>query len=380
MGTIVDDRDPSITYNSNHWGFEENQNEVDGTSTFCNIVGGTATYHFSGPAIIRVFGTIQASNVPSGRSTYSIDGGTPQAHVPLPQSKPQFNVKFFESSVPSGSHTLVITTLDGPNVFVYLDYIQVVSQSSPTTTAPPPPPQQPDTSTVTLTATNVVTATKTTTNPQQSGSNTPANLDGQSSSGSGTTTSHSGSSSIPTTIASGSLLGTSTHDLLQTSLRMVTITGSPLPASTSASSPAADTTSTPQVAATTHHVSLAMIIGPIIGALVIITILLVAGICYARAWRRRVLISKSDEAAAAAPSDLLPSDAGAVSTPPAPGALSRWIPGSASRQLTSVSPFVLSGEDNAGEPPPYYPAPTAGKYDMMMKQNFGSSSALLGPQ
>ncbi|KAF4616988.1 hypothetical protein D9613_008884 [Agrocybe pediades] len=373
MGTIVDDRDPSITYNSNHWGFEENQNEVDGTSTFCNIVGGTATYHFSGPAIIRVFGTIQASNVASGRSTYSIDGGTPQAHVPLPQSNPQFNVKFFESSVPSGSHTLVITTLDGPNVFVYLDYIQVVSQPSPTT-APPPPPQQPDTSTVTLTATNVVTATL------QSSSNTPAKLDGQSSSGSGTTTPHSGSSSIPTTLASGSLLGTSTHDLLQTSLRMVTITGSPLPASTSASSPAADTTSTPQVAATTHHVSLAMIIGPIIGALVIITILLVAGICYARAWRRRVLISKSDEAAAAAPSDLLPSDAGAVSTPPAPGALSRWIPGSASRQLTSVSPFVLSGEDhNAGEPPPYYAAPTAGKYDMMMKQN-GSSTALLGSQ
>ncbi|KAF9556801.1 hypothetical protein CPC08DRAFT_75597 [Agrocybe pediades] len=135
---IVDDRDPSITYSGTEfsWGLEENANEFDGTSTFCNVVGGTAKFSFSGPSTITVFGVIQAASAAaSGRSTYSIDGGIPQTFLPSPlNNTAQFNVKFFESSVSSGSHNLVITTLDGDDQFVFLDYIQLQLPSSPSLT------------------------------------------------------------------------------------------------------------------------------------------------------------------------------------------------------------------------------------------------------
>jgi len=45
---IVDDRDPAISYNVQHWGLESQAGAFEGTTNFCNIVGGTATYQFNG--------------------------------------------------------------------------------------------------------------------------------------------------------------------------------------------------------------------------------------------------------------------------------------------------------------------------------------------
>ncbi|KAF9554311.1 hypothetical protein CPC08DRAFT_766817 [Agrocybe pediades] len=154
---IIDDRNPSIVYNSGHWGLEENAKECNGTSTFCNIVGGTATFNFTGahiidtrlrwltislgchdgpsvgPANISVFGVIQPSSFhASGRSSFTIDGDTQYIFTPPAGDRelPQFDVEFFSTFVGgvAGPHTLVITTLDGDNHFVYLDYIQVIQK------------------------------------------------------------------------------------------------------------------------------------------------------------------------------------------------------------------------------------------------------------
>ncbi|KAF4616399.1 hypothetical protein D9613_008864 [Agrocybe pediades] len=396
---IFDDRDPSIVYNANHWGVEENPGEFDGTSTFCNIVGGTATFDFNGPATISVFGVVQAtSSNAAGRSTYSIDGGSPQTFNPPSPSTAQFNVKFFETSVTSsGSHTLVITTLDGDKHFVYIDFIEVVQQAPPTTTAthqdPPPPPQSPTTIVKVVTKTNaqgVVTTTTTTSIPAQTvGSNTQAaGPDTQSSARSGAIQTESspssptlggtaGSASSP---LSGTSHGTGPSQAASASSQVVTVvngvTFTTFLPPTTASFPSLDTTSSPQVAAApAHHVSLGVIIGPVIGALVILALLLLAAICYARSWFKRVLKSKEEEAASEAPSSTAPPVSDAASTTPVSNdGLSRWIPGAASRRLMSVSPFML-GDDNAAAPPPYRPA--SGKLETPVKP--GSSTSPLDP-
>ncbi|KAF9547195.1 hypothetical protein CPC08DRAFT_755503 [Agrocybe pediades] len=313
--TNVDDRDPSITYNANHWGFEQNKNELDGTSTFTDLPGGIATFRFSGPSTIVVFGVIQAASFqPSGRSTYSIDGSSPQIYVPSPlNDTAQFNVNFFESSVTSGSHSLIITTLD-TGKYVYLDYIQIIPLPSSTSTT------------------------------------------------------------RATVASASSSSGTSNGVLSQSSSQ-----------SSFTSSPAANTASA-AVAGTTHHISLAVIFGPIIGVLAITMIILLGWICYARPRRRKreALISQCKPEAASSEA-ILPNDVrvgaasrGLVSVspfvlgrddvldtsdtkvpinttpdPPGWGTLSRFTPGSTSRMLESVSPFVLGG-DTEGPPPPYY--------------------------
>ncbi|KAF9554304.1 hypothetical protein CPC08DRAFT_712988 [Agrocybe pediades] len=116
-------------YNTNHWDLEEDLRDFDRTSTFCKTVGGTATFNFTGPATISVFGIIQpASFQASGRSSYTIDGGTPKIYVPSADHEIHlFDIQFFSTPVfDAGPHMLVITTLDDNNHFVYLDYIQII--------------------------------------------------------------------------------------------------------------------------------------------------------------------------------------------------------------------------------------------------------------
>ncbi|KAF9553927.1 hypothetical protein CPC08DRAFT_713346 [Agrocybe pediades] len=399
---IFDDRDPSIVYNANHWGVEENPGEFDGTSTFCNIPGATAQFQFTGPATITVVGVTQAPSFQaSGRSTYSIDGGTPTTHVPSPLSDTaKFNDIFFKTSVSSGTHTLVITSLDGNNQYVYLDYIQVDQQAPPspthsTTPNAAPTHQDPPSTPTTIvqvftwtTDAQVVTETKTQVVQTVAGSNTQAaGPDSQSIPGGGNIQTGPSSSS-PTaggTPGSSSLLSGSSHDTrsFQTasaSSQVVTVvngvTFTTFLPPTTASFPSLDTTSSPQVAAApAHHVSLGVIIGPVIGALVILALLLLAAICYARSWFKRVLKSKEEEAAAEAPSSTAPPVSDAASTTPVSNdRVSRWIPGAASRRLMSVSPFLLDA-DNAAAPPPYRPA--SGKLEMPVKP--GSSTLPMDP-
>jgi len=147
---IIDDRDPAIIFNVNHWALQGIAQEFDGTSHFCNIEGGTATFTFDGvcawshscisvniptnvhvgPASVAVFGTIQSATTP-GRATCDIDNGQSVFLRSLAQpSNDQFQVPFFETTVSSiGSHTLVSTLGAAPYI---LDFIQVAFLNSST--------------------------------------------------------------------------------------------------------------------------------------------------------------------------------------------------------------------------------------------------------
>ncbi|KAF9554309.1 hypothetical protein CPC08DRAFT_712994 [Agrocybe pediades] len=326
---LTNDRDPSIIYNANHWSHENNPNEFNGTSTFCNVAGGTATFKFDGSGIISVTGLIQAMGFQaSGRSSYSIDGSPPQIHVPSVGNTTQFNVDFFETFVPSGSHTLLITTLD-ENKFVYLDYIlfsKPLPEKIPGTAVIPVPNFS-----TTLPATTVMQSITSTTsspdaqpvlspssslvvttpapkssellNPPALSQTSPtsdslAMLNEPSGSLHGTGTFHPDSLSARTTTAPGTLSRkTAPSSLSQmSSAGVITLKDTSLSPSSSHASvpPGADKTTAPQVAPT-QHVSLGVIIGPIIGLLVLVALIgmLLGRICYARAMKRPLLISDS---------------------------------------------------------------------------------------
>ncbi|KAF9561138.1 hypothetical protein CPC08DRAFT_762252 [Agrocybe pediades] len=361
MGSVltIDDRDPAVVYNAMHWGQEPEPSGFNGTSTFCGLVNGTARYDFSGsptfavggPATISVFGLLKAASFqPSGRTSYSIDGSAPEIFVPAPGDTDTFNVKFYEASVPEGNHTLLITTLDGDGSTVYLDFLQLAQQ--PQLIASVPAHSGSDN------GASVNVQVTTITNSQGGGIMTltqteMANAPAQPTQATGSDSSSSSAGTAGGTSGSSSQTESENLRHLTTIISGITFTAD-IPATASFPSPTGTTSVVQQdLGATTHHSSsVGVIVGPIMGILVLFCLLMLGGLCYARAWRKRVLMSKEEEVEAGmqatSESSADESEEHNATAPASTFSLSRWTT-SATR---SVSPFVL-GERNARAPPPY---------------------------
>ncbi|KJA20481.1 hypothetical protein HYPSUDRAFT_43186 [Hypholoma sublateritium FD-334 SS-4] len=133
--TTFDDRDPSIVYTGT-WNAGGYSSEYEGTDTWTNTTGASASITFTGIGI-SVCGTIGAlGNGIAPQSSYSIDGGAQTDYTAVQQAGAQYKQCFFRSAtLASAIHTLVIgNTADGGNY--YMDYISVVSLNPNAVTSP----------------------------------------------------------------------------------------------------------------------------------------------------------------------------------------------------------------------------------------------------
>ncbi|KAF9553926.1 hypothetical protein CPC08DRAFT_697234 [Agrocybe pediades] len=133
MDLIVDDRDPRIVYSAGQWQTTGTINEFDSSTTCSNVVGATATIRFSGN--VSVTGTIgAAANGAAPRSSYSVDGTTPNTFTAVQGDTVKYSQVFFSDVIWSGSHTLVITNLEAQALYC-IDFISL----SPIPLVPIPP-------------------------------------------------------------------------------------------------------------------------------------------------------------------------------------------------------------------------------------------------
>ncbi|GBE80053.1 hypothetical protein BKA93DRAFT_202935 [Sparassis latifolia] len=150
MSIKVDDADPSITY-STGWTFNISSAQYDDTYHGATKAGMTATFTFTGISV-AAYGSLGSWDV-FGRpvTSYTIDGNYISAYQAPIVDPPYYTVNtlYFQSSeLSQGTHTLVITNLNGtpPSEF-WLDYViylpgaaTTAPASTPTTDSPPPPP------------------------------------------------------------------------------------------------------------------------------------------------------------------------------------------------------------------------------------------------
>ena len=155
----IDDRDPLIFYSPNtSWTRGGAPSDFDGTSTFTNTPGSSATLTFTGNAIysiplafyfnifrlidlpigtgISVWGTIQLlqPNEPTFVvSTYIIDRGRVNTFNATEKAGYQFQQKLFQSAPlnDTAPHTIVVTLINNGTLFI--DYFLIIPAGSSTT-------------------------------------------------------------------------------------------------------------------------------------------------------------------------------------------------------------------------------------------------------
>ncbi|KAJ7836235.1 hypothetical protein B0H14DRAFT_3141808 [Mycena olivaceomarginata] len=104
--TLIDDRDPSVTYTGT-WVPGGTTHEKDGTVSSSVKAGDHFSLPFTGTAI-AVYGTFDASSA-GVKTSYAIDGGSPIT-VTSSSSGDSFQQLFWQSpAMPGGSHQLVVT-------------------------------------------------------------------------------------------------------------------------------------------------------------------------------------------------------------------------------------------------------------------------------
>ncbi|KAJ7768049.1 hypothetical protein B0H14DRAFT_3895021 [Mycena olivaceomarginata] len=139
--TLIDDRDPSVTYTGT-WVPGGTTHEKDGTVSSSVKAGDHFSLPFTGTAI-AVYGTFDASSA-GVKTSYAIDGGSPIT-VTSSSSGDSFQQLFWQSpAMPGGSHQLVVTMVsvnkaaDGEGT-VWFDYFNVTTDAvSPSSSSTPP--------------------------------------------------------------------------------------------------------------------------------------------------------------------------------------------------------------------------------------------------
>ncbi|TBU22397.1 hypothetical protein BD311DRAFT_145029 [Dichomitus squalens] len=139
QGSIVtiDDSDPRIQYGG-AWipnpGSDPQMNNFDGTLTFTNVSGSTATVSFTGSAV-AVYGAFEPGTF-NVLSSYAVDDGASTVFQPATTNTQWlYRRPFFQSGpISDGQHTLVITNLG--NRF-WFDFIQVEVDAADASTSTP---------------------------------------------------------------------------------------------------------------------------------------------------------------------------------------------------------------------------------------------------
>jgi len=135
---IIDDHDPAVVF-SPGWSQGGSGKEYNSTTSYTDSAGRNATLTFQGISV-AVYGTIGSSNGgrPPPRTSYAIDGNTLVIYEPVLMSTAQQHQRFFQSAqLPTGDHTLVITTLrDNCDIYI-LDYFIVETSTSPSSSPTP---------------------------------------------------------------------------------------------------------------------------------------------------------------------------------------------------------------------------------------------------
>ncbi|KAF9242625.1 hypothetical protein BU15DRAFT_43706 [Melanogaster broomeanus] len=133
MTTIVDDRDPRITYTGTWFlagGFPEYDNTTHGAPT----AGSSASFNFTGTTV-SVFGTVgpvDANNYTIGPSIsmYTLDHFLPVTFVEPALNSASYHYQFYTSPpLDDGLHHLIITSVNMSSV-LWLDYLQYTPSSS----------------------------------------------------------------------------------------------------------------------------------------------------------------------------------------------------------------------------------------------------------
>ncbi|KAF7368311.1 Amidohydro-rel domain-containing protein [Mycena venus] len=147
--TIIDDRDPTVTYTGT-WAPGGTTHEHAGTVSSSVKVGNHFSVPFTGTAI-AVYGTFDASSA-GVKTSYAIDGGAATTVTSGSSPLDSFQQLFWQSeAVPNGSHNLVVTMLAVNNVgdgegTVWFDYFNVTTDATSPTSSSSPGTSSPATS------------------------------------------------------------------------------------------------------------------------------------------------------------------------------------------------------------------------------------------
>ncbi|KAJ7306973.1 hypothetical protein DFH08DRAFT_1088807 [Mycena albidolilacea] len=134
--TIIDDRDPKITYTPGTWNRSGTPNEYHGTVSSSINVGDHFSVPFNGTSI-SVYGTFNSSSA-GVKTSYKIDGG-PIITVPSDSSaKDRYQQLFWQSNpLRTGPHTLLVAMVavndkaETGEGTVWFDYFKVTHAGSP---------------------------------------------------------------------------------------------------------------------------------------------------------------------------------------------------------------------------------------------------------
>ncbi|KAF9242623.1 hypothetical protein BU15DRAFT_72733 [Melanogaster broomeanus] len=163
MTSIVDDRDPRITY-TGAWFLGGGDPEYDNTTHGTNVSGSSASFNFTGTSI-SVFGTVGPIDfwhvdVGSSISIYNLDYFPPVTFRAPALNSASYHYQFYTSPpLEDGLHYLAVTSVNMSSV-LWLDYFQYTPSSNSSSTSNATTSSTPErTSSATIIATTISGAT-----------------------------------------------------------------------------------------------------------------------------------------------------------------------------------------------------------------------------